>query len=57
METVRENRERAEQHRPDDPVALAGAVHGLAAAGLPTYDIAAVLRIGTGAVSQMLRNP
>lgn len=49
-------RQRADRHRPDDPIALAEAIRGLAGTGLKAHDISAILGIGVDAVLQLLGN-
>lgn len=47
-------RERAERHRPSDPVRLAEQMRELRAQGLSDRDIAAVMRLSVPAVRQLL---
>jgi hypothetical protein len=55
-DTVTDYRERAEQHRPQDAIALAAAIRGLTESGLKAHDISVLLGIGVGAVLQVLGN-
>jgi hypothetical protein len=48
--------QRAERHRPTDEVQIAETIRRLHQDGLTAYDISVLLRIGTGAVLQLLSN-
>jgi hypothetical protein len=48
-------RYRAEKHRPTDSRDVAAEVRRLHSQGLKVHDIAAILRLGVGAVLQALR--
>ena len=56
LEAIDGYQQRAEMHRPTDETAIGEAIRRLHQDGLTPYDISVLLRIGTGAVMQLLGN-